>query len=113
MPHVLAPRRGVCRVCGRDLGDAPHWITTPPDGEHERCRDWDRVPFPLERELEELRKVARALAEGYRITVKLGRWLSDARSRWPEGTWRVLEEYRTRKSELDRRLERLRKRMKG
>lgn len=112
MTHTLAPRPGICRICGRALGDAPHWLTQPPDGEHERCRDWSKVPFPLDRELLELRKIARALAEGYRATVRVGRWLSAAKARWPEGTWRVLEEYRSQKNELEAKLDRLRKRMK-
>jgi hypothetical protein len=41
------------------------------------------VPFPLEAELERLRKVARALNQAYRETVALGQRLGRIQKNWP------------------------------
>ncbi len=96
-------------VCGRPLdATEAHWITDPPDGEHNSCRDWTQHPFPYEHELAHLRALAKYYASGYRSVVELGKWLADVRDRWPKGGGSALAHYRARKAALINKLERMR-----
>lgn len=107
--HHPPPRSGRCLVCGRPLDDAPYWITAHPDGEHTHCRNWEAIPFPFERDLQELRRVAGGLARAYRQVVAVGQWLAAVRRRWPRGAKRSVYEYEARKADLRERLARLSK----
>lgn len=73
----------------------PWWVTTFPDGEHERCRDWSSRPFPFERHLSTLRRCLRHLAgDDRRAVIEHGRALAALRSRWPSEALTVLKEGR-------------------
>jgi hypothetical protein len=98
----VSQEAGRCAVCGQELG-AERWWVIPgqfPLGEHERCRDWSRYPFPFDRQLGELRKVYRRLGEaagaaGARVLVETaGRELRDLERRWPRDALVVLDEGR-------------------
>lgn len=86
-------------MCGQPLSGT-YWITRPPDGEHESCRDWSRYPFPFDDDLRRLRGIARHLARGSRAVIRVGRWLASAQRRWPRDAGEVVTEQRKRASEL-------------
>lgn len=98
---MVAPS-GMCVTCGRGLGVEPHFITTPPDGEHVGCRDWPRHPWPasLEQLGRRLTWRARALRQALKLTAELGRYLVKRRELWPEGAAETVLEVRRRRREL-------------
>ena len=107
---IQAPREGRCLICGQPLGATEgYWVTDPPDGEHDRCRDWSQVAFPYEHELEALRALARSYLRGYRAVVRVGRDLAAVRQAWPAGGSAALAAYRKQKAALVKTLERLRR----
>lgn len=84
-------------------------MTKPPDGEHDRCRDWPQYPFPFDLQLEDLRRVARVVTRTYRDVVELGQWLAEARRRWPSGAENTVQTFRKRRELLRERLAELSK----
>ena len=105
---VEAPPAGRCRVCGQPLGaDQAYWVTHPPDGEHDRCRDWSSIPFPYDHELESLRALAKYYQRAYQAVVRVGCDLADVRRTWPRGGGAALAAYRKKKEALRKKLERL------
>jgi|GEM_PF-1392397 len=76
---------GTCVVCGQALGWETWWVTRYPHGEHTRCRDWTRHPFPFERQLTALRKLWRQLDQDAirREVARVGRELAQMQARWP------------------------------
>ncbi len=76
---------GRCTVCGKPLGSDPHTISTYPDGEHLRCRDWTRQAWPYDELLAQLRNRYRALRRALAIVESFGRWLAESREAWPRG----------------------------
>jgi len=84
-----------CAVCGALLGSEPWWVIPGryPEGEHERCRDWSRYPFPLERQLYEVTKLgARLEGPPAAALARVRRRLSAMRTAWPEGGGGVVRE---------------------
>lgn len=74
---------GRCTICRHPLGVEPHTITAHPDGEHLRCRDWSKQPWPYDTLLHQLRSRYRALRRAMAVTEAMGRWLAQRRTRWP------------------------------
>lgn len=82
--------RGRCVVCDELLGTDPRYIVDLPDGEHVRCRDWTKHPFPYAGVLRDLRRryrqIKREAPPEVRARVdELGRWLAERERMWPEG----------------------------
>jgi hypothetical protein len=113
------PGGGVCVVCGRELArGGRYWLTAHPDGVHHACRAWELEPFPFQRDLVALRRIARVVREAWRATLREGRWLAASRQRWAglagaKGVARQLaDDWLDRKAKLERRLNELRDRMR-
>ena len=106
--------RGRCTVCGANLteGGDRYWITTHPDGVHQRCRQWHLEPFPFANDLERLRFVARATMRAWRAVVRDGRWLSGLQREWPANAKRLSAEWLERKQRLQHHLSRVRDRLR-
>lgn len=79
----MCPGTGRCTICHHPLGVEPHTITAHPDGEHLRCRDWSKHPWPYDPLLRQLRTRYRALRRALAVVEAMGRWLSQRRQRWP------------------------------
>jgi hypothetical protein len=110
---MQAPPGGVCVVCGRALARAGrYWLTAYPDGVHHGCRAWELEPFPFLRDLGALRKIARAVREAWRLTLREGRWLAAARRRWPATARELADEWLARKGKLEQRINELRERIR-
>jgi hypothetical protein len=97
---------GRCTICRHPLGVEPHTITLHPDGEHLRCRDWSKQPWPYDRLLQQLRTRYRALRRALLLVETLGRWLAQRRQRWPEGAAETVLEVQRRVDGLRRALDR-------
>ncbi|MEW5852622.1 MAG: hypothetical protein AB2A00_27810 [Myxococcota bacterium] len=83
----VGPGVASCTVCHAPLtGAEPYWMTEYPRGEHTRCRQWRRHPYPFLRQIGVLRRLWRmASSEGARQElVAAGRWLTQQAARWPE-----------------------------
>lgn len=100
------PRAGRCLVCGRELGAEPHFAL-PPDGEHVRCRDWTRHPWPYDDFLVRLRRRYWALRYAIGEVGTLGRWLVERRRVWPAGAAETVLALDARRQQLRRALERV------
>lgn len=111
---MSAPEGGVCVVCRRPLsrGGQRFWLTQFPDGVHHDCRQWELEPFPFHRDLVVMRKIARAVREAWKLTVKQGRWLAAAKHRWPNGARAIADGWLDRKLRLEHRLSELREKMR-
>lgn len=91
---LAPPAVGACAVCGETLAGSDWWVTDYPAGEHVRCRDWSRAPFPYGRQLALMRQLYRRHQDpGVRAALRReGAWLARAEGRWPEGARRVVED---------------------
>ncbi len=73
-----------CHVCGGEIG-TQYWVDGYPRLVHHQCRDWRRAPFPWEREIAKLRKLARK-EQSLRPSIdETLRWLRWSRNIWPRG----------------------------
>jgi hypothetical protein len=97
---------GRCTVCRHPLGVEPHTITLHPDGEHLRCRDWSKEPWPYGRLVRQLRSRYRALRGALAAVEALGRWLSQRERRWPDDAADTVLEVQRRVDALRKALER-------
>lgn len=102
----MQPREGRCITCGRELGVEAHFITTAPDGEHVRCRDWSRVPWPYDALTRRLRQRYRDLRRALAEVEALGRWLAERRRLWPEGAAETVMDVTARVERVRRLLDR-------
>ena len=111
---MRAPEGGVCTVCGQPLsrGGQRFWMTSFPDGVHHGCREWELEPFPFHRDLVVMRKIARAVREAWKLTLKQGRWLAAVRRRWPNMARTLADDWLDRKMQLEHRLAELRDKMR-
>lgn len=82
---------GPCQTCGKPLGGEPWWVVRPGVGEHDRCRDWTRQPFPFARDLARLRVAARSLKDLERCLVETGKLLAQSDKVWPDDASRRVE----------------------
>jgi hypothetical protein len=73
-----------CVVCAEPLGSEQWWVVDYPEGVHTRCRDWSAVPYPYQRHIDLLGRMAKALeGEPRELTMKARAWLTSQRSTWP------------------------------
>lgn len=97
---------GRCTICRHALGVEPHTITAHPDGEHLRCRDWSKQPWPYEELLRRLRARYRALRRATLVVEAFGRWLGQRRGRWPSDAAETVLEVQRRVDAMRKALDR-------
>ncbi len=97
---------GRCTICHHALGVEPHAITAHPDGEHLRCRDWSKQPWPYEELLRRLRARYRALRRATLVVEAFGRWLAQRRGRWPSDAAETVLEVQRRVDAMRKALDR-------
>lgn len=84
-----------CVRCGEPLG-AGYWITEYPQGAHEACVDWSKRPFPFERHVGALGRIARAPGVARPdLLHRAARALHALDEQWPAQALFVLERGRT------------------
>lgn len=97
------PRAGRCLICRKPLGGEPHWITSLPDGEHVRCRDYRDRAFVYERELAWFLARQRSLRGLLADITSFARWLGTRKAIWPGRRRETVAQVRARLIRLRRR----------
>jgi hypothetical protein len=86
----MVHRAGRCLVCDEEVGSEPWWVVPDrlPDGEHSRCRDYTKHPFPFAEKLNALRRAWSRLADDDAVAkaalTNLGRELAALETAWPK-----------------------------
>jgi hypothetical protein len=83
-PKWMHAPSGRCLLCNEELGADPHFIVDPPHGEHLRCIDWTKRPWPFARLERRLEARSRALRAASAAVTDLGGFLRRSRSLWPD-----------------------------